>query len=316
LRAVQTVADEELARPIVIGRRAVIEARVKALRLRLKPDQDFDLVDPESDPRYRDYWQTYHHLMERRGVTPAHARTIVRTDTTVIGALLVQKGEADSLVCGTVGPFKNHLHSIVDIIGLKPGVETAAAMICLLHPSRGPLFICDTHVNPNPSVAQISEMTLLAVEEIRRFGITPKVALISHSNFGTHLGESAAKMREAYFDIKTRAPDLEIDGEMHADAALSEEVRNIIMPNSTLKGVANLLVMPNVDAANITYNSVKILSDSIPIGPMLLGVAKPVHILTNAAAARGIVNITAVSTVGAQVFQSEAGAESETMNAA
>jgi malate dehydrogenase (oxaloacetate-decarboxylating)(NADP+) len=306
LRAVQTVVDESLARPVVIGRRTVIESRLKNLHLRMQVDKDFDLVDPESDPRYRDYWQTYHALMERRGVTPAHAKTIVRTDTTVIGSLLVHKGEADSLVCGTVGPFKNHLHPIVDIIGLKPGVETAAAMVCLLHPTRGPLFICDTHVNPNPSVAQISEMTLLAAEEIRRFGIVPKIALISHSNFGSHLGESALKMREAYFDIKTRAPDLEIDGEMHADAALSEEIRRIIMPNSTLKGAANLLVMPNVDAANITYNSVKILSDCVPIGPMLLGAAKPVHILTGAATPRGIVNITAVSTVGAQMFQAGA----------
>jgi len=240
--------------------------------------------------------------MERNGVSPSHARNMVRTNTTVIGALLVNKGEADGMICGTVAPYREHLKTIVDVIGLRPGVETAAAMIGLLHPTRGPLFICDTHINPDPSVAQISEMTMLATEEIRRFGIIPKVALISHSNFGSHRHDSAFKMRDAYYDIKMRAPDLEIDGEMHADCALSEEIRQQIMPNSTLKGTANLLIMPTVDAANITYNAVKILADCIPIGPILLGAAHTAHILTNAATARAIVNITAVSTVGAQIF--------------
>jgi malate dehydrogenase (oxaloacetate-decarboxylating)(NADP+) len=178
-------------------------------------------------------------------------------------------------------------------------------MPCLIHPTRGPIFICDTHINPNPSIAQISEMTLLAAEEIRRFGIIPKVALISHSNFGSHDDESAFKMRAAYLDLQMRDPKLEVDGEMHADCALSEEIRNSVMPNSTLKGTANLLVMPNVDAANITYNSIKVLADCIPIGPILLGVAQNAHILTNAATARGIVNITALTAIGAQVFHSE-----------
>ncbi|MFA7275284.1 MAG: NADP-dependent malic enzyme [Pseudobdellovibrionaceae bacterium] len=302
LRAVQTVIDEQLAFPILIGRRQVIETRIKRMRLRMKIDKDFDIVDPESDRRFTEYWQSYHKIMERSGVTPAHAKTILRTDNTVIGSLLVVKGEADGLICGAVGPYRQHLMTIVDLIGLKPGIEAAAAMPCLLHPTRGPLFICDTHVNPDPTAAQISEMTLLAAEEIRRFGIVPKVALVSHSNFGSHRSESAFKMRDAYFDIKTRAPDLEIDGEMHADTALSEEVRQIIMPNSTLKGAANLLVMPNVDAANITYNAVKILSDCVPIGPLLLGTRHIAHIVTSAATARGIVNVTAVSAVGAQVF--------------
>jgi len=302
LRAVQTVIDEQLAHPVLIGRRSVVETRIKKLRLRMKIDKDFELVDPENDSRYHDYWTTYHQLMERNGVSPSHARNIVRTNTTVIGSLLVHKGEADGMVCGTVGPYREHLKIVADLIGLKPGVETAAAMACLLHPTRGPLFICDTHINPDPSVAQISEMTLLAAEEIRRFGITPKIALLSHSNFGSHRHDSAFKMREAYYDIKTRAPDLEIDGEMHADCALSEEIRMQLMPNSTLKGQANLLVMPTVDAANITYNAVKVLSDCIPIGPILLGAAHTAHILTNAATPRGIVNITAVSTVGAQIF--------------
>lgn len=305
LQAAQTVIDEQLAKPILIGRRHVVETRLKRMRLRMQIDKDFELVDPESDPRYKDFWQSYHHIMERRGVTPSFARTIIRTNTTAIGALMLEKNMVDAMICGVIGPYRTHLESVVDIIGLKAGVETAAAMPCLIHPTRGPLFICDTHVNPDPSIAQISEMTLLAVDEIQRFGVHPKVAMISHSNFGSHDDESAYKMRSAYYDLKMRAPKLDIDGEMHADAALSEDVRNIIMPNSTLKGSANLLVMPNVDAANITYNAVKILADCIPIGPLLLGVAKPAHILTNAATARAIVNITALSTVGAQMFQNE-----------
>ena len=307
LRAVQTVVDEQLAKPVIIGRRHVVETRLKRMRLRMEIDKDFELVDPESDRRYTDYWQSYHKIMERNGVTPAHAKTIVRTDTTVIGSLLVSKGEADGLICGAIGAYREHLMTIIDVIGLQPGIEAAAAMPCLLHPTRGPIFICDTHVNPDPTATQISEMTLLAAAEIRKFGIIPKVALISHSNFGSHRGESAFKMREAYFDIKTRDPHLEIDGEMHADAALSEEIRQLVMPHSTLKGSANLLVMPNVDAANITYNAVKVLSDCIPIGPILLGSRHIAQIVTNAATIRGIVNVTAVSTVGAQVFSEDTG---------
>lgn len=303
LQAVQTVLDEQLARPILVGRKTVLQNRIERLHLRMRPGVDFDVVDPEDDPRYKDYWQTYHAIMERNGVSPSYARNVVRTNNTVIGSLLVHKGEADGLICGTVEPFKNHLKAIVRIIGLKPGVETAAAMPCLLHPTRGPIFICDTHVNPDPSIAQLSEMTLLAVEEMKRFGIQPKVALLSHSNFGTSESDSAFKMKAAYHDIKMRDPDLEIEGEMHADSALSEEVRQRTMPNSAMKGTANLLVMPNVDAANITYNSIKVLADCITIGPVLLGVAQTAHILTNAATSRGIVNITALSTVGAQIFQ-------------
>jgi malate dehydrogenase (oxaloacetate-decarboxylating)(NADP+) len=305
IQAVQTVLDEGMAKPIIVGRRNVVETRIKRLRLRMQLDKDVELVDPESDSRYKDYWTTYHQIMERNGMTEAYARNVVRTQSTVIGALMVHKGHADGLVCGTIEPYRNHLKAIVRVIGLKPGVETPAAMPVLIHPTRGPIFICDTHINPNPSIAQISEMTLLAAEEIRRFGITPKVALISHSNFGTHDDDSAFKMRAAYLDLKMRAPDLEVDGEMHADCALSEEIRNQIMPNSTLKGTANLLVMPNVDAANITYNSIKVLADCITIGPILLGVAQNAHILTNAATTRGIVNITALTAIGAQAFQSE-----------
>jgi len=305
IQAVQAVLDEKMAKPILVGRRQVVETRIKRLRLRMELDKDVELVDPESDPRYKDYWQTYYEMMARSGVTPSYARNVVRTNNTVIGALMVHKNQADGLVCGTIEPYKNHLKAIVRIIGLRPGVETAAAMPCLIHPTRGPIFICDTHVNPDPSIAQISEMTLLAAEEIRRFGITPKVALISHSNYGSHDDESAFKMRAAYLDLKMRAPDLEVDGEMHADSALSEEIRHQTMPHSTLKGSANLLIMPNADAANITYNSIKVLADCIPIGPILLGVSQNAHILTNAATTRGIVNITALTAIGAQVFQSD-----------
>lgn len=302
LRAIQTVVDEKLARPILIGRRAVVETRIKRLRLRLHTGVDFDLVDPEDDPRYRDYWHTYHQKMERRGITPAAARNIVRTDSTAIASLMLEKGDADALICGTVGQYHQHLRHIVDIIGLTPGVETAAAMGVLVRP-QGPIFVCDTHVNPDPSIAQISEMTLMAAEKVKQFGIKPKIALISHSNFGTHNNESAFKMRAAYADIRQRAPDLEIDGEMHADSALSEDIRTGIMPHSTLRGAANLLVMPNLDAANISYNLIKMLADGITIGPLLLGVPKTANILTPSATTRSLVNVTALSTVGAQAFE-------------
>jgi malate dehydrogenase (oxaloacetate-decarboxylating)(NADP+) len=304
LRAVQMVLDEQIAKPIVIGRKEVVSTRIKRLRLRMKIGEDFELVDPQDDPRYRDYWETYHGLMERKGVTPAVARLCVRTSPTLIGALMVHRGEADAIVCGTVGDFQQHMHHIVDVIGLKPGVETAAALRALLVP-RGVFFFCDTHVNPDPSVSQISEMTMLAVEEIRRFGIVPKVALLSHSNFGSWKDGSANKMRQATLDLKQRTPDLEIDGEMHADTALSESVRKTLMPNSSLKSDANLLIMPNIEAANISFNLVKVLSEGIPIGPVLLGVSRPSYILTPSVTSRGILNVTALASVAAQVHEGE-----------
>ncbi len=300
LRAVQTVLDDGIAKPILIGRRNVVETRIRKLHLRMKADKDFDLIDPEDDPRYREYWSAYHEIMERRGVTPAIARNVLRANPTVIGALMVRKGAADSMLCGTIGLYRQHLRDIVDILGLKPGVETAAAMSVLIL-QRGNYFICDTQINPDPSIAQISEMTMLAADEVSRFGIKPKVALLSHSNFGTHETASAFKMRSALADLRQRAPDLEIDGEMHADAALSEAIRHITMPNSTLKGEANLFIMPNVDAANIAFNMLKVLGEGISIGPLLLGVARPAHILTPSVTPRGIVNMTALATVGAQV---------------
>ena len=299
LRAIQMVVDEKLARPVIIGRREVVTTRIKRQRLRMKEGEDFELVDPQDDPRYKTYWETYHRIMERKGVTQAVAKLAVRTQPTIIGALMVHLGQADSIICGTIGDFQDHMRHIVDVIGLKPGVETAAALRALLLP-KGIYFICDTHVNPDPSISQISEMTLMAVDEIRRFGIVPKVALLSYSNFGSHKGGSAFKMRAATMDIKQRAPDLEIDGEMHADTALSETVRKTIMPNSTLKSDANLLIMPNLEAANISFNMLKVLGEGIPIGPMLLGVSTPSYILTPSVTARGILNITAIASVAVQ----------------
>lgn len=302
LQAAQFVVDENLAKPILIGRESVIKDRIIRLGLRLNPGRDFDLIDPHYDPRYREYWETYHGIMERRGVTPDHAKTILRTTPTVIGALMVYKDAADALLCGVEGQYHTHLKHVRDIIGLKPGVETPAALSPLII-SRGTYFFCDTQINTNPTVAQISEMTLLAAEEVRRFGIKPRVALLSHSNFGTIDCETSHKMRAAYADIRRRDPELEIDGEMQADTALSEAIRHRIMPNSQLTGQANLFIMPNVEAANIAFNMVKTFSDGISIGPMLIGSARPAHVLTPSITTRGIVNMTALATVGAQIFE-------------
>lgn len=300
LRAVQMAVDEGIAKPVLIGRRKVIEDRIERLNLRLAIDKDFQLCDPQKDSRYKEYWTTYHKIMERKGVTPAMAKDIMRKNTTAIAALMVERGEVDAMICGTVGEYHEHLKPITDIIGLKDGVETAAALRLLIMPNKGNYFVADTHVNPNPSVSQLSEMTLLAAERVRGFGIEPKVALLSHSNFGGYSGESATKMRDASADIKSRAPKLEIDGEMHADTALSAKTRQDIMPNSTLTGEANLLVMPNIDAASISFNMLKVLGEGIPVGPMLLGVNKPAHIMTYAVSARGILNMTAVACIDAQ----------------
>ncbi|MCD8562891.1 MAG: NADP-dependent malic enzyme, partial [Alphaproteobacteria bacterium] len=304
LQAVQTVLDDGLAKPLLIGRPKVVEMRIKRLSLRMKIGTDFELIDPEDDSRYRDYWETYHRLMERRGVTPADAKAIVRTNTTVIGALMVYKGDADSMICGAVGQFKKHQKHLLNIIGLKPGVETAAALNGLIMP-KGNFFICDTQINPNPSVSQIIDMTLMAAEEVKRFGITPKIAMLSHSNFGSQDTEAAQKMRMACAEIRRRHPELEIEGEMQGDSALSEEIRSRIMPNSALKGQANLFMMPNVEAASITYNMLRILTDAISIGPILLGTARPVYILTPSMTPRGVVNMAAIASVAAQSFEEE-----------
>ena len=334
LRAAQIIVDEGLAAPILIGRRRVLEARIQELNLRLKladptavqdkegaerpsaterrrksnapaegshPVSDkIEVCDPENDPRYHDYWTYYHSIMQRKGVTQDVAKSIIRASNTVIAALMVDRGEADAMLCGIIGGYQYHLRHIQDIIGLHEGVETAAALVCLIM-SKGNLFIADTHVNPEPSAAQLSEMTVLAAQEIQRFGLDPNVALLSHSNFGTHSEASAVKMRTVFEELKTRAPGLHVEGEMHADCALSEEIRGEIMPNSKMKGAANLLVMPNVEAANITYNTVKVVSDATTVGPLLLGMRKPAHILTPAATPRTLVNVAAIAAVSAEV---------------
>lgn len=297
LMAVQTVLDEGIAKPILIGRQRVLQSRIEKLNLRIDLDKDVETCDPENDPRYRDYWTHYHHIMQRRGVTEHVAKTLVRTSNTVISALMVEKGEADSLICGVMGQYVYHLRHLRQIIGMKDGVEMPSALVGLIT-SRGNLFITDTHVNPNPSAEELVEMSLLAAEEMRKFGMEPNIALTSHSNFGTSSMPSATKMQDALAMIKQRDPDLSIEGEMHADAALSIDVRNTVMPNSPMKGRANLLVMPNVEAANITYNALKVMTDATVVGPILMGMLKPVHICTSAATPRTLVNLAALSSSG------------------
>ncbi|MFC7331533.1 NADP-dependent malic enzyme [Rhodocista pekingensis] len=307
LRAAQQLVDEGLARPILIGRRDVVARRLERLGLRIRVDQDVDLVDPTSDPAFTDYWQTYHALMERRGVSPDRARQVLRTNTTVIGSLMVRKGDADALICGTFGLYDWHLKHVLDVIGLKPGVRVPAALSVLIL-TRGTFFLADTYITPDPDPDEIAEMTALAAEEVRRFGLAPKVALLSHSNFGSHNDDSAVKMREALREIEQRCPGLEVEGEMHADAALSEEIRLRIFPNSRLKGQANLLIMPSRDAANIAFNLVKVLGEGLAVGPVLLGASRPVHILTPSVTVRGIVNMSALAVVDAQMHAAGEGA--------
>ncbi|MBI2239749.1 MAG: NADP-dependent malic enzyme [Magnetospirillum gryphiswaldense] len=306
LLAVQGVVDEGIAFPILIGRREVVTKRIKDLDLRLRFDEDFELVDPQDDPRYNDYWRNYHALMERKGVSPDYARTVVRTRNTVIGTLMVRRREADSMICGTIGRYDKHLEHIVDVIGIKDTVKVPAAMNLLIMP-QGTYFICDTYVTADPTPEQIVENTLLAAEEVRRFGIEPKVGFLSHSNFGARDTQSAQKMRAAIALLHERAPYLEADGEMHADAALEEDIRARIFPNSRLKGQANLLIMPNLDAANISFNLLKVLGEGLSVGPILMGAALPAHILTPSATVRNIVNMTALAAVDAQMAAHQRG---------
>jgi malate dehydrogenase (oxaloacetate-decarboxylating)(NADP+) len=297
LRAVQIVVDEGMAQPTLIGRPPVIEQRIERLGLRVRPGREFDLVNPEHDPRYRDYWSTYHKLTERRGVSPEYAKLEMRRRHTLIGAMLMHKGEADGMLCGTFGTHALHLHYVDQVIGLAPGIRHYAAMNALVMTSRT-VFICDTYVTPDPDAEHIAEMTVLAAEEVKRFGLAPKVALLSASNFGSLELASMRKMQRALAILRERAPDLEVEGEMHGDAALSEEIRLRVFPNSRLRGPANLLIMPTVDAANIAFNLLKTAAgDGVTIGPILLGAARAVHILTPSATVRRIVNMTALTVV-------------------
>ncbi|WP_332879084.1 NADP-dependent malic enzyme [Massilia sp. S19_KUP03_FR1] len=299
LRAVQVVVDEKLARPILVGRPAVLAARIEKFGLRLKMGEHFDVINPDFDERYRDYWQTYFGITNRKGVTQEMAKLEMRRRHTLIGAMMIHKGDADGMICGTFGTTNLHLHYIDQVLGMRPGANVYAAMNFLIMPDRQ-LALVDTHVNENPTAEQLADITILAAEEMERFGIQPHAALLSHSNFGSANSESAKKMRAALALVQQKAPGLEVDGEMHGDAALNTALRNKVMPTSTLKNDANLLVMPNMDAANISYNLLKTAAgNGIAIGPVLLGCAKPVHILTPSATVRRIVNMTALCVVDA-----------------
>jgi malate dehydrogenase (oxaloacetate-decarboxylating)(NADP+) len=299
LRAVQIVIDEKLATPVLVGRPAVIERGIKRHGLRIRIGEDLTVVNPEHDARYREYWQTYHGLMERKGVTAQFAKLEMRRRTTLIAAMLLKKGEADGLICGTISTTARHLRYIDQVIGRRAGVMVYGATCGLVLPGRQ-VFIVDTHVNLDPSAEQLAEITRLAADQLRAFGLVPKVALLSHSNFGSSNALSARKMRAALALLRERLPELEVDGEMHGDCALDEAARKSILPSSTIHGSANLLVCPNLDSANIAYNLLKSAAgQNVAIGPILLGCAAPVHILTPAATVRRIVNMTALTVVEA-----------------
>ncbi len=303
LRAAQIVSDEGLARPTLIGRPAVIAERIEKFGLRLKEELDYDIVNVENDHRYRDFWQTYHRMTERQGITVQVAKIEMRRRLSLIGTMLLHKGDVDGLICGTWGTNATHLPYVEQVIGKRPGVNTFACMNGLLLPNRQ-VFLVDTHVNYDPTAEQLAEITVMAAHEMKRFGIRPKVALLSHSNFGTSNEPSAVKMRDTLALLQKTAPWLEVDGEMHGDIALDGEARALQMPNGTLHGDANLLVCPNIDAANISYNLLKTAAGgNIAVGPVLLGAAKPVHILTPSATVRRIVNMTALTVADANAVR-------------
>jgi malate dehydrogenase (oxaloacetate-decarboxylating)(NADP+) len=298
LRATQVVLEEGIARPILIGRPDVVKERIRRFGLAMVPGRDFELVDPEDDPRYRGYVATYLEVAGRKGVTPSAARTLVRTNTTVIGALAVRRGDADALICGLDGRFQSRLKHIRDIIGLAPGAQDFAAL-SLVIASAGAFFLADTHVRFDPNAEEIADMAIACASHVRRFGITPKIALISHSDFGSADTPSALKMRRALELIRARAPELEVDGEMQADSALSLAARDRVLPNSRLAGEANVLILPNLDAGNTALQLTRVVAGALPVGPILIGPARPAHILTPSVTARGIVNMTAIAAVEA-----------------
>ncbi len=303
LRAAQIVSDEGLARPTLIGRPAVIAERIEKFGLRLKEGRDYEVVNVEQDDRYRDFWQTYHRMTERKGITVQVAKIEMRRRLSLIGAMLLHKGDVDGLICGTWGTNATHLPYVDQVIGKRPGVNTFACMNGLMLPNRQ-VFLVDTHVNYDPTAEQLAEITVMAAHEMKRFGIRPKVALLSHSNFGTSNEPSAIKMRQTLAILQKNAPWLEVDGEMHGDIALDGDARALQMPNGTLHGDANLLVLPNIDAANISYNLLKTAAGgNIAVGPVLLGAAKPVHILTPSATVRRIVNMTALTVADANAVR-------------
>lgn len=300
LRAVQTVIDEQLAYPILIGRPDVIEARIQRLGLRMRAGVDFELTNQNDDPRFNEYWQHYHALTARRGVTPSAAKNLMRSRPTLIAAVMVARGEADAMVSGLVGRFHKKLGYVRSVIPLDPGVQSTSAMTGVIN-NQGAYFFLDTHVQDDPTAEQIAEATLQAAYRLKLFGIEPRVALLSHSNFGSHETQGSVKMRQVRELLLKRMPKLNVDGEMQGDTAWDEVLRNRIMPGSTLTGRANLFVLPNLDAANITYNMVRVVTDGVAIGPILMGISKPVHILTSSATPRRVINMTAIAAVDAQI---------------
>jgi malate dehydrogenase (oxaloacetate-decarboxylating)(NADP+) len=302
LRATQVVVEEGLARPILVGRPAVVEARLARHGLSIRPGRDFELVNPEDDPRYRAYVQTYLEAAGRKGVTPDAARTLVRTNATVIAALAVRRGEADAMICGVEGRFLSHLRHIRAIIGFAPGMRDFAAL-SLVITAKGAYFLADTHVRTDPSAEELAEIAVHAAAHVRRFGLEPQIALLSHSDFGSHDSDSARKVRCAVERLAATHPELAVDGEMHGDSALSPAIRDRVLPHARLQGEANILIMPNLDAANIAYQLIKVLADALPVGPILIGAAQPAHILTPSVTARGVINMTALAVVEAQERQ-------------
>ena len=300
LRAVQTVVDERMAYPVLIGRPDVIQARIQRLGLRMREGIDFELTNINDDPRFNDYWQQYHALTERRGVSPAAAKNLLRSRPTLIAALMVERGEADAMICGLVGRYHKKLGYLRSVFNLDPGVQCTSAMTGVIN-DKGAWFFLDTHVQVDPTAEQIAEATLQASYRLKLFGIEPKVALLSHSNYGSHDNPSAAKMRKVWQILKARFPKLEMDGEMQADTAWDDALRQRMFPHTTLSGRANLFVLPNLDAANITYNMVRVMTDGVAIGPILMGLDKPAHILTPTSSVRRVVNMTAVAAVDAQI---------------
>jgi malate dehydrogenase (oxaloacetate-decarboxylating)(NADP+) len=289
--------------PILVGRPHIIHERIRELGLRIQLGQDVELMAPE-DPRFQDYGGEYYQLMKRKGVSIERAKTVARTDATVVAALAVKRGDADAMLCGTVGSFDEHLQNIRDVIGKREGIHDLATLSALILPT-GTFFICDSHINPDPNVEEIVEMTLLAAEEVQAFGLKPKVALLSRSNFGTYDTPSSLKMREAIQILQRRVPHLEVEGEMNADAALSEEIRNTVYPDSRLKGQANLLIMPNADAAHISLNLLKMLGGGVAVGPILVGAALPVHVVNHSITVRGLLNMSAMAVVQAHILAEE-----------
>jgi malate dehydrogenase (oxaloacetate-decarboxylating)(NADP+) len=299
LRAAQIVVDEGIGFPILIGRPEVIEVRIKRMCLRIKPGKDFEVINPNDDDRYRTYWEAYHKIMGRRGITPDVAKLKVRTCPTVIGALTVHLGDSDGLICGVVGQFLDHLNNARKILGVAHGVRRAASLGCVLL-DDGPLFICDPYVNEDPSAEDLVDMTFLAAEEVKQFGLIPKIALISHSNYGSGSGKNVRKMQRVFDELKARAPELMVDGEMHAEIALNEYMRKKSFPESTFDGRANILIMPSIESANISLSIIKATTNGTPIGPMLIGMKKPVHVLTSTSSVRSIVNMAARAVVSAE----------------